>query len=427
LAGLEHALPAPRVPPTDLGYNGAMKHVAVIAVAVLAYGCKRPAPTTNAVDAEAASSAASTGSAGDAAVGANATVEDAATAQGCNRTRCSDTCACGVRSTCTAGVCVRDADWKVLELAVSEGGTFGCARYANGHIACAGENEFGQLGRGIDLASNPELTGKKNIPPSEVPQQRDVSQIVTGSAGACDLRMGAVWCWGFGGAGELGMGAFRSDPSPQLVLHLTDAKSIASGYSHTCAIEGSGVVVCWGKNDKGQLGDGTYDNRAEPVAVRGVTHVKQIAVGAHHSCALLASGGVTCWGGLGGAAGAATSIAGLAGVEEITSMRDGMCVRTGQTVKCWGPAFGRAPTHLKELDGARRIAGGATMVCAIVANGQMKCAEERDVYFVTSDDDKKRVTPRSITVGGKWACAVRSDEMVDCIDELPNARAIEQL
>lgn len=47
-------------------------------------------------------------------------------------------------------------------------------------------------------------------------------------------------------------------PIPQLV-------SIASGFTHSCALSFNSYVYCFGQNTYGQLGDGTTTDRARPV------------------------------------------------------------------------------------------------------------------------------------------------------------------
>ena len=51
------------------------------------------------------------------------------------------------------------------------------------------------------------------------------------------------------------------------ILGLSGVKDVASGGSHSCAIDGSGHVVCWGLGISGQLGNGTREI-VRPVGVR---------------------------------------------------------------------------------------------------------------------------------------------------------------
>jgi len=68
---------------------------------------------------------------------------------------------------------------------------------------------------------------------------------------------------------------------------------------HTCAVRRNGRVICWGSNDALQLGNANYappHHEDSPVFVNGIDDAKSVAVGARHSCALHQDGRVSCWG-----------------------------------------------------------------------------------------------------------------------------------
>jgi hypothetical protein len=65
----------------------------------------------------------------------------------------------------------------------------------------------------------------------------------------------------------------------------TGAIQIASGFSHSIALTGTGGVVCWGNNDFNQCN--------VPVGLTGITY---IAAGHYHSMAIKTDGTVYCWG-----------------------------------------------------------------------------------------------------------------------------------
>src|SRR5690606_14182870 len=81
--------------------------------------------------------------------------------------------------------------------------------------------------------------------------------------------------------GHRGWCAIRSDRRVEClwgdqvapVVGLRDARHVARGDAHACAIDGSGQVWCWGDNDRGQLGAGraTPEGPAHAVAVEGVS------------------------------------------------------------------------------------------------------------------------------------------------------------
>jgi alpha-tubulin suppressor-like RCC1 family protein len=87
-----------------------------------------------------------------------------------------------------------------------------------------------------------------------------------------------VWCWGAGGAGQLGRGVFtkllvqRKDEALSVYEHALHsdgssaaeppaaaalparAVAVAAGTAHTCALSAAGAVFCWGRNMEDQVG-----------------------------------------------------------------------------------------------------------------------------------------------------------------------------
>jgi alpha-tubulin suppressor-like RCC1 family protein len=87
------------------------------------------------------------------------------------------------------------------------------------------------------------------------------------------LETGAVACWGDNAFGQLGTGAppdggvMQSRSTvPLVVAGVSGASRVACGEFHTCALLRSGAVMCWGWNAAGQLGRGTTDSAAHPEA-----------------------------------------------------------------------------------------------------------------------------------------------------------------
>jgi alpha-tubulin suppressor-like RCC1 family protein len=131
-----------------------------------------------------------------------------------------------------------------------------------------------------------------------------VTKISAGTSHTCAIVAGRAYCWGYNGYGQLGTGlaANSSVPVPvdtSGVLKGKTVTDISAGLYHTCAVA-SGAVYCWGYNDAGQLGNNSYTSSSVPVAVdtsgvlAGKT-VTAVSAGGHHTCAI-ASGAAYCWG-----------------------------------------------------------------------------------------------------------------------------------
>lgn len=94
---------------------------------------------------------------------------------------------------------------------------------------------------------------------------------------------GELYCWGYGGRGQLGNGSTPSTSAPVAVttsgaLNGKSVSALAAGHSSSCAVA-DGAAYCWGWNSAGQLGNGsTQGLRAQPVAVTGLL--------AHATCSL---------------------------------------------------------------------------------------------------------------------------------------------
>ena len=127
------------------------------------------------------------------------------------------------------------------------------------------------------------------------------------------LSSGGVDCWGEGVYGELGNGVFYSTGNQGSAVPvqvegvggdgiLTGVASLTAQFGGDCALMISGAVDCWGFDDAGNLGDGVFEGSATPVQVEGVggsgilAGVTSLENSGEGYCALLTSDGVDCWG-----------------------------------------------------------------------------------------------------------------------------------
>ena len=180
--------------------------------------------------------------------------------------------------------------------------------------------------------------------------------------------------------------------------------SVASGYSHTCAILDNGSVTCWGVNDDGQLGNGTTTNTNTPSNAinlgTGRTAMRISTDGGFHTCAILDNGSVTCWG---------RNSSGQLGNGTTTSTN--------------------TPSNAINLDTGRTataITTGAYHTCAILDNGSVKCWGLNSVGQLGNGTTTNTNTPSNainlgtgrniveITGGGKQSCAILDNSTVKC-------------
>jgi len=184
---------------------------------------------------------------------------------------------------------------------VSVAHTHACAVLHTGAVYCWGRGNEGQLGRG----SPDDATRAVAVVSSAGPLD-DITQVSTGSLTSCARSIdGGLWCWGFGGSGELGQGVARNEFRPVQVEDadgspLTDVRSVQVGSAAVCAIRDGGCVWCWGSGNSGRLGNGSTAGALSPLPVQfgdssPMCGVEGLSFTGGHACAY-SSDGAWCWG-----------------------------------------------------------------------------------------------------------------------------------
>ncbi len=273
--------------------------------------------------------------------------------------------------------------------AITAGYRHTCALLTSGAVKCWGDNGYGQLG------DNTTIT--KLIPTDVTGLTNGVIAITAGYNHTCALlTTGGVKCWGFNGIGQLGDTTTTDRLIPTNVNGLTNGVTvIAAGATHTCALLATGAVKCWGWNIAGQLGDNTTTDQLIPTNVNGLTNgltngVTAITTTAHHTCALFSTGAVKCWGDNdNGQVGdnattdqlIPTNVTGLTnGVTAIAAGAAHTCaLLTTGPVKCWGAnsygALGDNTTNRKLIPtDVTGIPGAPTITTATAGNGSLSVA-----------------------------------------------------
>lgn len=237
--------------------------------------------------------------------------------------------------------------------AVASGSSHTCA-LADGTVYCWGANDNGQLGDGGNT--------KQSATPEKVQgllAGQTVTAIAAGGGHTCAIASGAVYCWGNGTSGQLGIGldggmASRAVPEAvdtSGVLNGLRVTEVAAGYEYTCVIAG-GAAYCWGENQSGQLGDASHQGKLVPVAVaapwKAGSSLTSLDTGTRTTC-VIAEGTAYCWGEnqygqLGDGTKndqetpvAVTATGALSGtVDQIAVGEDHTCALSGSSASCWG-------------------------------------------------------------------------------------------
>ena len=155
-----------------------------------------------------------------------------------------------------------------LATAVSYNGTFACAikNDGTGTVWCWGSNTYGALGIGDTTIASSKTPLEVSTAMASGSPLTGITAISVADNGysACAIgASGAVWCWGYGAYGQLGLGdmANSSIAAPVLVSAtggpVTGFTTISASYYDTCGMKSDNTVWCWGDNYYGNLGIGT--------------------------------------------------------------------------------------------------------------------------------------------------------------------------
>ncbi|MEW6775093.1 MAG: Ig-like domain-containing protein [Bdellovibrionota bacterium] len=155
-----------------------------------------------------------------------------------------------------------------------------------GALYCWGDGGFGKLG----LGDTP--------PPAHAPVQvgTDITwaHVAAGLDHTCGIGGGALYCWGRNWSGALGDGTGANQSAPVRIGLEADWSWVDGGMAHTCGLR-AGDLFCWGNNQASQLGDGTFKEKSEPVAIDLAGDWTQVSAGESHTCGVK-DRDIYCWG-----------------------------------------------------------------------------------------------------------------------------------
>lgn len=130
--------------------------------------------------------------------------------------------------------------------------------------------------------------------PAAVPGVQATAKVATGASHTVALQAdGTVLSWGGNAAGQLGDGTTSDRISAKPVTGLNGVSAIATGHNANLALRNDGTVWTWGQFQSGSASDSV---KALPQQVAGLGAVTRIAVGKTHALALKADGTVWAWG-----------------------------------------------------------------------------------------------------------------------------------
>lgn len=185
--------------------------------------------------------------------------------------------------------------------AVSAGAAHSCALDEAGALLCWGSGEDGRLGvaapDGCALADSSVPCALEPEPLEPLPEGRAYSAVSAGGAHACALEAsGALWCWGRGEYGQLGIGEPGDPPARSTPVEVGGAyAAVSCGSGHTCAITGEGALVCFGDGSNGQLAS-SATGALEPAPADLEGPMARLSSGTLGGCAVTESSLGFCWG-----------------------------------------------------------------------------------------------------------------------------------
>ena len=184
------------------------------------------------------------------------------------------------------------------------------------------------------------------------------------------------------------MGTPSCDSNCEVSGCYDEAKAVAAGYEHSCAIWSDGSIGCWGDRDEAPSGA-----------------FRQIDAGIEHTCAIAEDGSLECWGKSGWSvtdppSGQFTRVS--------TGHRHACAVAEDGHIECWGDKDGGETTP--PSGSFKRVTAGRDYNCAIADDGSITC-------WGTGAPDRADLpsgTYRSIAISRVNVCTVSDDGEVGC-------------
>ena len=205
-------------------------------------------------------------------------------------------------------VAISAGGWDRSDVRYATGEGHTCGITDTGEAYCWGMNAYAQLGDSTRI--------QRNTPVRVAGRVRFGPFITAGYAHSCALTVdGRAYCWGFDGAGQLGVDPSRfaancdlggiavsCAEAPVAVTTPMRFRGIWAGHQYTCALSTDDRPYCWGSNMDGELGNGEIRTQppwgTEVVApvIGGFKFVRLSTLQMGRTCGLASTGDAYCWG-----------------------------------------------------------------------------------------------------------------------------------
>jgi alpha-tubulin suppressor-like RCC1 family protein len=144
---------------------------------------------------------------------------------------------------------------------VQAGVGWACGRASDGSVLCWGDNQHSTLGIASDAG---RTSGPIRVRTATAPLS-GTKALVAGDFYACVITSAnRVACWGNNDHGQLGRGAVGGESPVAVELSLSNVVSLSAGNEHVCAKDSQNHVWCWGNNQLGQCSTSSNPDVSQP-------------------------------------------------------------------------------------------------------------------------------------------------------------------
>lgn len=270
----------------------------------------------------------------------------------------------------------------VVQVEMAAYDSFVCVLLADGVVQCAGQNQYGQLGRGTsetyETGFEPVLTEARFV------------DLAVGQDHACAVdTLGATWCWGNNDGNKVNFGGTsRIEVVPRRIEYAIAQTEVEAGEFHTCALLVNGDALCWGNNSFGQLGSGNLFPGTSAVNAPDGTRFVELQSSTRSNCARTDDNRLVCWGdNFYGQLGLGSVSQVIADPTEVTDLVTGafaisdesVCLQRDDGTHCAGEiyfgvdALSTDTFQLVDADNWSQMAAQSDMFCGITAGGRLSC------------------------------------------------------